>query len=285
MKTRIRGQDVVDAVKRYHGYDISMRQAQRALTKLQPRHGENDSENMMDLDQSAGEQPSPGHSQPESQGDGGPAYPETRWLPENLQGPLLEEEDSPESDSPSSHGQLPPAAPPPPNSQAMQHPPLAQHQSQIEASNQSALNTTPQSMNVPQSVNASQPGVGFPTSAPLPVAGPEKASRYPQRNDHTPVPQMVLTNFKIEFTCTTCGALNQSFVPNQGNVTGGAYMPHHPVPNQSHVSREHAQLEANPPGNDVDEAGAYDVNPPHSRTMHDAWAAGGLGVSIGPTHT
>jgi hypothetical protein len=160
-----------------------------------------------------------------------------------------------------------------------------QHQPQIGTSNQSALNNNPQSMNVSQPINVSQPGVGFPSSAPLPVAGPEKASNYAQRNDNTPVPQMVLTNFKIEFTCTTCGSLNQSFFPNQGNVTGGAYMSHHAVANQSTVAREQPQSEASAPSNSVGETGAYGVNQPTSRPLHNAWAAGGLGVPIGSTHT
>jgi hypothetical protein len=32
----------------------------------------------------------------------------------------------------------------------------------------------------------------------------------------------VLTDFKIEFTCTSCGAMNQSFFPNHGHITGNA---------------------------------------------------------------
>lgn len=278
MKAKIKGQDVVDAVKRYHGYDISMRQAQRALTKLQPRQAEGQSEQSMDMDLSAVDQHSPAHSQPESQGEAGPAYremSESRWMPESLPPTLLD--DNP-AESPSNHAAAPPQTA---TGQPVRPSQIAQPPS-IGTPNQSGLSNDPHSMAV------SQPSVGYPATTPLPVAGaePPKPPDYPQRSDHAAVPQMVLTNFKIEFTCTTCGALNQSFFPNQGNVTGGGYMPHHPVSNQSTVTRHPGAAPPGGPessGDDVAEDGGYGVNTLNARVMQNAWAAGDLGVPIGPT--
>jgi hypothetical protein len=137
-------------------------------------------------------------------------------------------------------------------------------------------------MNIPHS------GVEYQTAASLPVGvvGPPKD--YPQRSDHDAVPQMVLTNFKIEFTCTTCGSLNQSFFPNQGNVTGASYMTHHSVPNPGNVPR-HAgtapQSGVGSSSNTVGENPAYDINASNPPTIQNAWPGGGLGVQIGPAHT
>lgn len=277
MKTRIRGQDVVDAVKRYHGYDISMRQAQRALTKLQPRHMEYQSEQVLDIDQNGGDQHSPGQSQLESPGEGGPAYraiADDRWLPDNLQHPLSEEENVEQTGSRANHEPAPPRAHP----QPVSHPPLVQHQPQIGSSTQSMLNYNPRPM------NSSQPGVGYASPAALAVANSEqpKPPSFPPRADHPTVSQVVITDFKIEFSCTTCGALNQSFFPNQGNVTGGNYMPHHP--SQNNPTRQTGPGPQNGPDNTSNSAGAnagYDVNS-NTRTMPTPWAAGGLGVPIGP---
>jgi hypothetical protein len=99
---------------------------------------------------------------------------------------------------------------------------------------------------------------------------------------------MILTNFKIEFTCTTCGSLNQSFFPNQGNVTGPSYMSHHPMAEQAAVPRHSGPAAPNAPGggnNEVPEDGGYAVNALNARVMHNAWATGGLGVPIGPANT
>lgn len=284
MKTKIKGQDVVDAVKRYHGYDISMRQAQRALTKLQPRQSEGQGEQALDMDTSAVEQHSPVHSQPESQGEAGPAYremSESRWMPDTLPPTLLDEDTVRQAESPSN-----PVAPPPPPTASAQpvRQPQIQRAPSIGTTNQAGLSNNPHSMAV------TQPGVGYPTATPLPVAGAEhpKPSDYSQRGDHTAVPQMVLTNFKIEFTCTTCGALNQSFFPNQGNVTGGGFMPHHPVPNQGALARHPGPAPPEGPettSDHVTEDGSYGVNALNARAMQNAWAAGGLGVPIGPSST
>ncbi|KAJ5750648.1 hypothetical protein N7533_007676 [Penicillium manginii] len=273
MKSKITGQEVVDAVKRYHGYDISMRQAQRALIKLQPRQADSQADNSLDLEMSVDDQQSPSQSQPESQEDPEPAYramSETRWLPETLPPTLMDDEAMNPTPSPHNHvSQLPH----PPHSPA-----LPRGTAQAPMVSQSALGYH-----------------AVPVPLVLPLAGPEplpKPSGYPHpsRSDHpAAVPtQMIMTNFKIEFTCTSCGSLNQSFFPNQGNVTGGAYMSHHPVATQSPVARHSVSHPPTGPGgnpNDVSEDGTYNVNALNARVMQNPWATGGLGVPIGPPNT
>lgn len=275
MEAKIRSQDVVDAVKRYHGYDISTRQAQRALIKLQSQDTGHQNDHSMSLDMSPGDQRSPTQSQPESQGDAGPAYrglSESRWISDPLQPPFIENDsvsvnphESPETTIAPPHAQ--PMRPP-----QMPQPPIG----------------TPQSAmgNDPRPVAVSQPGVGYATAAPMPLPGHShpKPVGYPPRNDHPAMPQMVLTDFKIEFTCTTCGALNQSFFPNQGNVTGGAYMTHHPVPTPTAVARHVDPSQHGQEGSsgDVADDDAYSVNALNARVMQNPWAAGNIGVPIGP---
>ncbi|KAJ5591659.1 uncharacterized protein N7459_002028 [Penicillium hispanicum] len=278
-KTKIKGQDVVDAVKRYHGYDIAMRQAQRALIKLQKQGDSNQSDQALGMDLSAGDQQSPTQSPAESQGEAGPAYrdmSEHRWIPDSLQPPLMNDEAANRDQSPSHHASAVPAPPAVQSGRPTQMPPP------IGTPNQSGLS------NDSRPVAVSQSAVGYPTTAPLPVAGTEhpKPPNYQPRGDHSTIPHMVLTNFKIEFTCTTCGSLNQSFFPNQGNVTGDAYLGHHSVPSQSAVAR-HADpsqngTDGNNPG--VAEDGSYAINALNARVMQNAWATGSLGVPIGPTN-
>jgi hypothetical protein len=280
MNTRVKGQDVVDAVKRYHGYDISMRQAQRALTKLQPRQADSQGEQSLDLDMSAVDQHSPAQSQPESQASAVPTYrdmSENRWMPDPLQPPLIDDTSVDPTESPTNHS----TARPPAAAQSIRPPQIPQ--APIGTPNQSGLSSNTRPMTV------SQPGVAYPTAPALPVTNPvhPKLPDYTQRNDHA-VPHMVLTNFKIEFTCTTCGSLNQSFFPNQGNVTGAGYMPHPSVPNQNTVTRHPGPAPSNGPegsGHEVAEDGGYAVNALTARDIHNAWAVGGLGVPIGPTNT
>lgn len=282
MKSRIKGQDVVDAVKRYHGYDISMRQAQRALTKLQARPADMQGEHSLDMDMSPGDQQSPGPSLTESQGEAGPAYrdiSENRWLPDHLPSTLMDEASVNPAASPD-----PVAAPPlaPPSAAHSVRPRQIPQPPSIGTPSQSVLSNDPRPI-------VSQQGV-YPTTTSLPVAAPEhpKPSGYHPRHDHPAVPQMVLTNFKIEFTCTTCGSLNQSFFPNQGNVTGPTYMSHHPMPEQAAVPRHHGPAPPNAPdgsNNEVSEDDGYSVNALNARVMHNAWATGGLGVPIGPANT
>lgn len=278
MKSKIKAQDVVDAVKRYHGYDISMRQAQRALTKLQPRHTNSQGEQSLDLDMSAGEPQSPEQSPSESQGEVAQAFremSENRWLPDNLPS-LIDDENIQQNEASSNNLPAPPSG-----QQSLRPQPAVQHP---HIANPPLLrqNTHP--------MDLSHPGAEYQTTASLPVAvaEPPKDQPYTQRSDHTAIPQMILTNFKIEFTCTTCGSLNQSFFPNQGNATGANYMPHHAVPTPSHVTRHPVPTPQNGVGNNNNTAGedaAYDVNAATAPTIQNAWAAGSLGVPIGPAHT
>jgi hypothetical protein len=272
VKLKIKAQDVVDAVKRYHGYDISMRQAQRALTKLQPRHAEGQGEQGLDLDMSAGEQQSPEQS-PESQGDAAQGFEdisENRWLPDQLSSSLIDDDSIPSNEASSNHIPVPRS-----NPQVL--PAQVQHPT-MPSQNPPPLPHNSHSINMP-------PGAEYQNTGPLPVAvtEPSKPQSYP-RSDHTTVPQMALTNFKIEFTCTTCGSLNQSFFPNQGNVTGASYIGH-AVPNPSNVPRHPG------PQNDVDSSNAvgenptYDINTSNTPTIQNTWAVGSLGVPIGSTHT
>lgn len=276
MKSKIRAQDVVDAVKRYHGYDIYTRQAQRALTKLQPRHGEGQDERGPDIDVSPDGQQSSEES-PESQGEGAHAYgeiPENRWLPEHLPSSLMDDRNMPPNETSNNHVPAPPSS-----SQALPPRPQAQHVP-VPASNQPSFNHNQLPMNIPQS------GVEYQTAAlPGGVVGPPKD--YTGRSDHNAVPQMILANFKIEFACTTCGSLNQGFFPNQGNATSASYMTHHAVPNPGNVPR-HTGPTQNGVGssnNAVGENPAYDVNTPNTSTIQNNWPGGGLGVQIGPAHT
>ncbi|KAJ5920966.1 hypothetical protein N7466_009292 [Penicillium verhagenii] len=276
MKARIKSQDVVDAVKRYHGYDISARQAQRALIRLQSHDGTNQNDTSMSLDMSAGELHSPTQSQSESQGDTGPAFrdmSETPWISDPLQ-PTLMEDDTVNASEPSDNL----AAPVSPQSiRAPQMPPP------IGNPGQSAIGNGPTPMTV------SQPGIGYTTAAALPIAGPShfKPQDYQPRNEHSGMPQMVISDFKIEFTCTTCGALNQSFFPNQGNVSGGSYMTHHGVTNPGAVTRHGDPSQHGPDGNPgaVAEDDGYNVNALNARVMQNPWATGDLGVPIGSTNT
>lgn len=265
MKSRIKAQDVVDAVKRYHGYDISMRQAQRALTKVQPRHAEGHIDQGLDLDLSAGEQQSPEQS-PESQGDAPHAFEdlaENRWLPDDMPSSLIDDNIHP-SEPPSNQ------IPIPSSSQT-----LPQVQQPLPTNSPLAH---PHPMTMPQ------PGSEYQNAAPIPVvAEPPKAQNY-ARGDQTAVPHMVLTNFKIEFTCTTCGSLNQSFFPNQGNVTGGSYLGH-AIPNPSNVARHTGPPNGVGSGSVVGENPTYDNNVSNTPSIQSAWAGGGLGVPIGSTHT
>lgn len=202
---------------------------------------------------------------------------ENRWMPDSLQPPLIDDTSVDPTESQTNPSTAPPAAP-----QSIR-PPQIQQAPPIEAPSQSTLSNNPRPMTV------SQPDVGYPTASALPVATSvhHKPSDYTQRNDHA-VQQMVLTNFKIEFTCTTCGSLNQSFFPNQGNVTGAGYMPQPSVPNQNTVARHPGAASSNETedgGHEVAEDGGYVVNALSARDIHNAWAAGGLGVPIGPTNT
>ncbi|PKY05273.1 hypothetical protein P168DRAFT_290057 [Aspergillus campestris IBT 28561] len=139
-----------------------------------------------------------------------------------------------------------------------------------------------------------QTSYGVPTPNHPPPPPPTHATRSnPQgptpSSGHPAAPHLVLTNFKIEFTCTTCGALNQSFFPNQGNVTGGSYLSAHAVSEPTAVARGTGPLTQAVPrhhGERVDDSHGYGGdNGGHARGVQSSWAAGTLDVPIAPAHT
>lgn len=264
MKSNIKAQDVVDAVKRYHGYDISMRQAQRALSKLQPRQAEGQVEQGLDLDLSVGEQQSP-----EPQEDAAQTYEdiaENRWLPDHLPQSLIGDNNIPQNETASNQMSAPSS------SQA------------LPAHAQQPLPTNPHLTHTSHPISLPQPGSAYQATVPLPsVPEPSKNQDY-TRNDHTAVPPMVLTNLKIEFTCTTCGSLNQSFFPYQGTVPGAGYLTHG-IPNSSNIVRHAEPQTSVGSSNAVSEDTVYDNNASNPPVIQNAWAAGGLGAPIGSTTT
>jgi hypothetical protein len=65
-------------------------------------------------------------------------------------------------------------------------------------------------------------------------------------------------------------------------------MPHPAVPNQNTVPRHPGPAPPSGPddgSHEVAEDGGYNVNALSARDIHNAWAAGGLGVPIGPSNT
>lgn len=261
MNNKIRGQEVVDAVKRYHGYDISMRQAQRALTKLQPRrprvhpdqaaHGEGDDEVQQTPHQAqASHEDNSGHGK----------IAENRWL----------------------HSQLPATLPP----EGSVQPNSTQNNQTVsqQSHNQQVPTHTlghPQDQRYPVQhlppINMPQNTYTHPqsTHTALPPPDPKlQSQQQQQQTGHPAAPQLVLTNFKIEFTCTTCGSLNQSFFPNHGNIAGGNYLQHSSSTQNSIQSRPPTSVSnrrsSNDDGNTVG----------HHRDIPSTWTASGLEVPI-----
>lgn len=325
MKSKIKGQDVVDAVKRYHGYDISMRQAQRALTKLQPRQSRGHAQVVGDHENNSLPQGQPLPSTPSA------AVPSTvrvgtetsfdpladdRGWPENgLSSTLMEDDSIDQDESPTEttsaalvraqqnnptiptiahHAQPGPSEPRP--LQTMSH-----HPSQITALPPTAQGgpyiqpiqlPAPQS-NTPKVHNSAHPQSQAQARPPPPP--PPQHQQVPQAG-HPVAAQLVLTNFKIEFTCTSCGALNQSFFPNQGNVTGNNYLPTapgHGIPPPTATSNGRpptmngvaSEVTANAAGT----AGFGETDYQASGTSHGGrelppWGSG-LDVSIPPTNS
>jgi len=254
MKNKIRGQDVVDAVKRYHGYDISMRQAQRALTKLQPRRPRVHPDQAPDGDGNVPQQQQAVQQPPPQQGDDRPGYNNNNnlagnnWLHNQLPSALIEGGNIHQNEVPRNQTSL-----------QQSH----NQQVQVHAQGQPQEQRAPRNHHL-SPINISQQTIPRPPQTQQPATRPgTKAQRQqqqqhqqvqPQQGGHHAAAQLVLTNFKIEFTCTTCGALNQSFFPNHGNVTG-SYIPQHPVPNPSSTHAQTAssvRTEGNSNTNDDD---------------------------------
>lgn len=244
MKTKIKGQDVVDAVKRYHGYDISMRQAQRALTKLQPRQSREGHAQVADH-----EDHDITHDQTSLQVNNetsfDPLADDRGWAENGLSTTLMEDgsidqDHSPtettamirvQQNNPSLAAMSHHAQPGPSDTRSLSVSTMSHHASQIAPLQPNApgayVQTVP--LPVPPSPSKTQnsPSLRHPHPQSHAQTRPQPPPPQHQQAAHTGHPvaaQLVLTNFKIEFTCTSCGALNQSFFPNQGNVTGSNYL-------------------------------------------------------------
>lgn len=268
MNNKIRGQEVVDAVKRYHGYDISMRQAQRALTKLQPRrprvhpdqaaHGEGDDQVQQTPQQSQA-------SQDDASGYSNTS--ENRWLQNQLSVALPAEAgvqqnttQNNQSGSQQSHNQQV-------SLHTLGHP-------QDQGSTDHHL----------PPINMPQHTYTHPQSTHPPPPPEPKPQNQQQQSGHPVAPQLVLTNFKIEFTCTTCGALNQSFFPNHGNVTGSNYLPQHPSSTQNNVQNGPSTSVSNRRSSNTNDGGIGDQfdgsTAGHNRDIQSTWTTSGLDVPI-----
>lgn len=292
MKNKIRGQDVVDAVKRYHGYDISMRQAQRALLKLQPRQLPNQNEQVQSHDPSAGDQQARQQYQSEHQREDSEysGFSEDRWIPDQLHPGLIDDGYVPQNEV--RHGPAPPQrhVQPAQPSDPVHPPSYVQRPAQLQALPQVPTpEQAPLSHDVPPHPHLTRVAAEqIPAPPPQPPPGQPNAQTQPQGTGHPAAPHMVLTNFKIEFTCTTCGSLNQSFFPNQGNVSGN-YLPRQPAPNQAGIPRHTAATASNVPENSshsVPNVGGYErAATANTRELQPSWTPGGLNVPIAPAHT
>ena len=309
VRESIKAQEVVEAVKRCHGYDISMRQAQRALIRLQQEHHPGQ---LQEQDEGDDEHEPPDSHQPPSEGPGessnysGSGLSGQRWVPD-LQAGLVDPNSLPQGDLPRGstiptsqlHGGGIPAQPPMPHSHHGQPTPQILHTPEMPAHDPTTFGHP-----VHPRANQQQAPYGVPNPNHPPPVPPPAAAAAPPPPTHTarshpqgPVPgsghpaasHLVLTNFKIEFTCTTCGALNQSFFPNQGNVTGGSYLSAHAVSEPTAVARGTGPLTQVVPGHHgerVDDSHGYGGdNSGHARGVQSSWAAGTLDVPIAPAHT
>lgn len=291
---KIKGQDVVDAVKRYHGYDTSIRQAHRALTKLQPRLPHHQIEEPRDRGLNGDDQPGPQvPATPSVNGSVYSAISEQRWISDNVHqsgflvkrpveltaGPSHESPQPAELARDAVQPQIPSQRPQPVHgSSQVQLPSGAQPQEQI------ALNDGLRTSDEQQSDYI----LSAPTVLSAPQQGPSQSPQQPRGSGHPSAPQMILTSFKIEFTCTACGALNQSFIPYQGNITGGAYLPSNNVINHGPVGRPTSSsmhsgasgVERVAQNNEYVEAPSV-----NARGIQPLWQPGSVPVSIPPTHT
>ncbi|KAI9927400.1 hypothetical protein MW887_003012 [Aspergillus wentii] len=291
MKSKIKGQEVVDAVKRYHGYDISMRQAQRALTKLQPRQASSQNGDT-GYDDSRIVRQDTQHLHPESpENQPGPSYsglPGQRWIPENMRPEIIDISQNEPQRSP-----IP--APQQPHAQSVALAPSLQHPAPAPAPAPAPVparshEPTPLSQST-ASPNPPQPT--FARTAPNQIHITQTKQPAPQTQPHdggnTHTSQPVFSNFKIEFTCTTCGALNQSFFPNQGNTADGNYLPPHPVPEQAADPRAVGPSQPGPGNNSSNPVGsttAFEGAPvANTRVIQPPWPAGALEVPIAPAHS
>ncbi|KAE8145481.1 hypothetical protein BDV25DRAFT_144622 [Aspergillus avenaceus] len=296
MRNHIKAQEVVDAVKRYHGHEISIRQAQRALIKLQQQQAQNQEERANTLDSSGDDQPG-SHLPPSEDPAEGSSYSSLsghRWMPDNMH-PLLDTENIQQS----SIHRNPTLQTPQIHSEAMQSHPQLQTSHQVRPTAAIHLQPSMQSpeqttlghpLNQQTTAHQSRYAVPISSHPHVPQTGPPKPQRQLQSEGHPSAPQLVLTNFKIEFTCTTCGALNQSFFPNQGNVTGTNYLASAPIPGSSTAaeggSRSTQPVQSSGAPSRVGESHGYGGDATTGpRGVQSPWTQGTLDVPIAPAHT
>ncbi|GAB1199858.1 hypothetical protein APSETT444_009217 [Aspergillus pseudonomiae] len=298
MRNDVKAQEVVDAVKRYHGYEISIRQAQRALIRLQQQQTQNQEERADTLDSSGDDQQGSHLPQSEEPAEGSTysSLSGPRWIPDNMQHGIMDAEGIQHSGMQRNHPAL--------QAPQIHGEPLQSH-AQLEASHQvqpTAAVHHPPNIQSPEQATLGNPlnqpitphQARYAVSAPNPPSASQTGQPKPQRRlqteGHPAAAQLVLTNFKIEFTCTTCGALNQSFFPNQGNVTGGNYLPQPPIPGQSSAAegtgRPTQSIQGSSGASRVAEAHGYGGDTAAGpRGVHSPWTPGTLDVPIAPAHT
>ncbi|OKL61415.1 hypothetical protein UA08_03683 [Talaromyces atroroseus] len=313
MKSKIKGQDVVEAVKRYHGYDISMRQAQRALTKLQPRQSRGSHAQVTDHMPPQASVPSSAAAAATVR-VGNEAFDplaDDRGWPENGLSSALMEDDGNDSPSENTPAAIVHAQQNKPSLATLSHtqpgPADARDLSTLPHQQITSLTSTGQAYVHPISLPVSQPTPPTTTTSKIssqPQPPPPPPPHPPHHQQPAPQPghpvaaQLVLTNFKIEFTCTSCGTLNQSFFPNQGNVTGNNYLPAAaaqpahglpaPTANGQPPTMDRVGSETTTATNAAGPAGFGEADYPGNATSHGRelppWG-GGLDVSIAPANS
>lgn len=289
MSHKVKAQDVVDAIKRYHGYDISMRQAQRALIRLQQKEVQNQSEETNTHDSSGEDQPDSPPSQMEAQASNSAfgSLSSQRWISDNIPSALIDSMHQGEAHRNSlsmSHLHSQSVQPPlqihlthqVPHLRQLHQPPEAQSQDQTSISHGIHHRT--------------DYGVASPGQPSVPELGQPKMQTQPSSNGHPTTPQAILTNFKIEFTCTTCGALNQSFFPNHGNVMDGSFLPQHHGPNQSTTTTGGGPSAQSVQGHDSNNraggpTGYEGTSATGTRGVQPSWTAGTLDLTLAHTHS
>ncbi|KAA8652341.1 uncharacterized protein ATNIH1004_001245 [Aspergillus tanneri] len=282
MRNNIKAQEVVDAVKRYHGYEISMRQAQRALIRLEQQQSQAQGERADTLDSSGDDQQDIQLPAPEEQAEGSTysGLSGQRWIPEAIQNSLIGSS-NPDLQASQLHGEN------------LQPHPQLQHQPQVQPPPEIHSQGHPSpTYPVHHQATSHQPAYGVPT--PNPRSTPQTTQPKPQRrfssSGHPSASQLILTNFKIEFTCTTCGALNQSFFPNHGNITGGNYLPQHAVPTPAAATDmgepSTQPVQGTAQHNRVDDAHGFGGDATGAtRGVQSPWVSGALDVSMPSAHS
>ncbi|PGH23691.1 hypothetical protein AJ80_02297 [Polytolypa hystricis UAMH7299] len=221
----IHPQQVVDAIKRYYGYEIHPRQAQRALNQLEIQNRRNPGQmanaaQALAVQQQQQQHPMPG--QHEQQGNQATQQAQEHTIPSNDTGA---HDASAWLQDPTT--MLPSNIPPDTSTMtvpgtATQHPPpetpthQQQQQQQPILHNQIPL-PTPASVSTPQ------------------IGGSQGGPRLLPRSYRRRVPKVALTEFKVEFTCAACGAINHGPTSAQDDFTSKTTAAAVPQPNGAAV--------------------------------------------------